>query len=923
MAATLSSQTSSIDEVSVLIFQKCALYRLVETLRSETWTRIDQCRKSSAHAIVSEALLRSSGLRCSGEVATAAQDAGSEAAPHAFPQASHQQEALLPQQEGQKGHRAILSQERNEQEQQQQHHEDVQDMHCQEAQQLIHNGQTVQELELLSPHSPDSEGRASCDHVDEANLLASLLDEALTAASPEFLLLQSHRAVLMGLRKCHAVPTSRQPSQIAYRNPGGPNESVDFVTDGGAGGKDLTSAAPSVAAQGAGAAARLAAAGKQSATSSTQLHWIREALILLRRVDDPQHVQLQRRKKSATAPVTHGTAPSPDPKTGLAPAAEDANAAAPTSMVFGTGPSGSCPAVPQRSSRTLYAQWVGPGGGPWGGRSDTWHHHKRRFLAGAATAHSAIATQMFGKQVGLAAFLQATEQLTAAEQQNQAKFPPASLVPYSEVDEEDKGHEAVVNATDVTGDEFQYVSEVGAAASSNATPPKEVFSAPLAADASALGCDFCPLRAEMLVLVLSQHLRRSDKHLSIFCNSSALLVEARNQAFDSVLADAETTKALTCARGSFSRNLTIEDALASYMDLQLRRHVAVGLRGIEDNSDDTWMEGVARICSRLPSSENFLKAYARLLALRLLPDWMTAGMNESKGCNHVGRLRRAPLHVRLERARAAAGCPGGAFEAFLDSSNSNGSEQDISADLFSEGAAIVCAVEAKTWDTLQRTFEARCPVPPEEQWRIRQALADIAAARDTMLVYRRQLQHQTDHALPDVSDAPQLSAAANLIASDCQQAQQNTGCAAESAVDFICPRSDESVHSKGPGRNNINKDAFEALVLTKNAWEMHLPAGALNVTALPENFQSLLGQFSERPRNVDGLKIPQQLYVHLEVRAHPYAHSRKVSFCSNALQWLSSILLYCHVLVTVILVVAASCTFGMHLQAGTSRWTWV
>ncbi|KAL8272480.1 hypothetical protein Esti_003603 [Eimeria stiedai] len=963
MAATLSSQTSSIDEVSVLIFQKCALYHLVETLRSETWRRIDQCRESSAHAIAREAFSRSSDLSCSGQVTAAAKGRGSGEVPYAFVQLqpSHPEVALLLQQEDHQDDWATPSQERNGQGRQQQHQEDLREIQCQEAQQLTQSKESIRGLELKQPRSPYSEGQAHCDYLEGANLLALLVNEALTAPPSDSTLLQSHTAVPMGLRGGLAAPTSRQSSQGACKSPGELSGTVDFMVDGDSGENDSRGFLAPAVARGS------KAAGNQSTAPPARLHWIREALILLRRVDDPQHVQLQRRKKTATAPAAAAAAASPNQKSGAAPPSEDANAAAPTSIVFGPGPPGSCPAAAHRSSRILYAQWVGPGGGPWGGRSDTWLYHRRKFLAGAATAHSAIAAQMLEKHVGLVAFLQATEQLTAAEQlltdtcfgtnlgkvelqigaallfaadtsvqvtqqvllrrrfndvlalpptlrhllrenvwsgkllllllhwakewpeclenvalqlrlhwssslrdsiqsaarqwdnicaacrkgqeallqQDQGKSPRAPMLPCREADEANKEHGGIFTATGGTYDDAQYVSEV----SSKMAAPQGV--SPGTHSAETLWCDFCPLRAEMLVLVLLQHLRKSDKHLS---------------AFDSILADPQTAKALTCAPGSFSRTLTIEDALASYMDLQLRRRFALGIpQDTENDSDDSWMEGVARICSRLPSTENFLKSYARLLALRLLPDCVTGSMNEVKVWTHVSPFRRAPLHVRLERARAAASCPSAAFKAFLDGNNSSRSEEVLSADVFSETAADLCAVEVKTWDTLQRTFETRCPVPPEEQWRIRQALSDIAAARKTMLVYKRWLHYQTNHPASEVGDASQ-SSAANLEAPDCQQPQQSTGCAAEAPGNPIRPPSNAKNHSKNPGLHKINQSSFEALVLTKNAWEMHLPAGALKGPSLTENCQPQLRQLSEHSRSADGLKIPQQLYGHLEVR---------------------------------------------------------
>ncbi|KAL8440703.1 hypothetical protein Emag_007807 [Eimeria magna] len=910
MAAKLSSQTSSIDEASNLIFQKCALYRLVDTLRSETWERIDQCRESSAHGIAREALLCSSDSRCSGQEKAAAEDTGMEAAPQGQLQPAHRKESFLSQPDCHQHSLGTLSQVGNGQERQQQHEGELQEMPCVEAQQLTQSKQTMQQLELVPHHSTDSLVQARCDCLD-ANLLDLLINEALTATPLRCALLQSNSAVHTGVGGRRAAQTSKQAAHSACRSPAEHNETaLGFAIDGGPGENDLVGGPGSAATQGTTTAAWAAAAGNRSTTTPARLHWIREALILLRRVDDPQHVQLQRRKKPAMAPAASAAAASPEQKAALAPPSEDATAAAPTSMMFVRQPLGGYRAVAQRSSRILYAQWVGPGGGPWGGRSDTWHYQKRRFLAGGATAHSAIAAQMLEEKscirlsssvacealppnaacrfdnlaVSHRSAAQHWDNICAAcrggqrvlSQQDQGRSPPALTLPSREVDEEAKEHEGIVTATGGTENYLHYLSEMGAeGTTSRSMALHEVVEEPFAAEASNSWCDFCPLRAEMLVLVLLQHLRRSDKHLSVFCNNSAMLVEARDQAFDSILAEPETARALTCAVGNLSRSLTIEDALASYMDLQLRRRFALGFHDIQEHSDDTWIVGqrspyktslfkqIESLCCTQRMSENFLRSYARLLALRLLPDWVTGGIDQSSGCTRVSPLRRAPMHIRLERARAAAGCPSAAFTGFLGGNNSSGSEGVFSIDVFSEGAAYLCAVEVKMWDTLQRTFETRCPVPPEEQWRIRQALSDIAAARNTMMVYRKSLQGRLNHPLCEFANAPQLSSAPKLETSDCQQPQKTAGFAAESAGTSICLPPNKRVRSKNPDVHEVDQASFEALVLTKNAWEMHLPEETLKVPLLTGNCQPLLRD-GGRSSSAEGLKIPQQLYVHLE-----------------------------------------------------------
>lgn len=108
---------------------------------------------------------------------------------------------------------------------------------------------------------------------------------------------------------------------------------------------------------------------------ATQLQWIREALILLRRIDDPQHVQLQRRKKLASAPPAPAFS-SVLQTAGGANAQDDAADLTAASACW-PGAQKAGQDHPSRSNRLLYVVWIGPGGGPWGGRSDTWLQHKR------------------------------------------------------------------------------------------------------------------------------------------------------------------------------------------------------------------------------------------------------------------------------------------------------------------------------------------------------------------------------------------------------------------------------------------------------------------------------------------------------------------------------------------------------------------
>lgn len=118
---------------------------------------------------------------------------------------------------------------------------------------------------------------------------------------------------------------------------------------------------------GQAAAARLPAA-------TMQLQWIREALILLRRIDDPQHVQLQRRKKAAMTAGAFVASPSPTQPAGSTFFPEDG---ADASAAVCSGSYKCVLPPPSTSSRLLYVMWIGVGGGPWGGRSNTWFNHRR------------------------------------------------------------------------------------------------------------------------------------------------------------------------------------------------------------------------------------------------------------------------------------------------------------------------------------------------------------------------------------------------------------------------------------------------------------------------------------------------------------------------------------------------------------------
>lgn len=52
------------------------------------------------------------------------------------------------------------------------------------------------------------------------------------------------------------------------------------------------------------------------------------------------------------------------------------------------------------------------------------------------------------------------------------------------------------------------------------------------------------------------------------------MFEVRTQAFDRVVSDPEVTKCLACTVGASGEILTVEEAVATYMDSQIRRAAA-------------------------------------------------------------------------------------------------------------------------------------------------------------------------------------------------------------------------------------------------------------------------------------------------------------------------------------------------------------
>ncbi|CDJ66343.1 hypothetical protein, conserved [Eimeria necatrix] len=114
----------------------------------------------------------------------------------------------------------------------------------------------------------------------------------------------------------------------------------------------------------------------QPPVPAAPLQWIREALIILRRIDDPQHVQLQRRKKAAVASGACVNSPPPAQTAGNSFQQEDLT----DNSAVATVTAASCRNALQplfRNSRLLYVIWTGAGGGPWGGCSKIWFQHRR------------------------------------------------------------------------------------------------------------------------------------------------------------------------------------------------------------------------------------------------------------------------------------------------------------------------------------------------------------------------------------------------------------------------------------------------------------------------------------------------------------------------------------------------------------------
>ncbi|CDJ34399.1 uncharacterized protein EMH_0001360 [Eimeria mitis] len=345
--------------------------------------------------------------------------------------------------------------------------------------------------------------------------------------------------------------------------------------------------------------------------------------------------------------------------------------------------------------------------------------------------------------------------------------------------------------------------------------------------------------------------------------------------------------------------LTVEEAVAAYMDLQLRRAAAATLPANDGQTPDTniWEETVARLCSRLHFPERFLSAYARLLACRLLPEWAIWGLCGRLGPlgsdKLSGRLEGIPIHIRLARARRAAGDNHAAYRAFFENSDTPYNHRAVgTVDVFSDVAATVCALELRVWEAIQHAFEARCPVPPEEQWRVRQVISDIAAASETMLLYARHVQQKKTSLAPraevvssDTTAAEASPVVENAVTGAGQQLQRPTvQLKYEHATSDRNPET-QSEPTVSTGTKHELTCRFEALVLTKTAWEMYLPLGAPETSRHATQQLGpdvLLGQLHKQLVNTGGLKIPKELHTHLEAFSSMY----KTHFPERQLLWL-------------------------------------
>ncbi|CDJ58635.1 hypothetical protein, conserved [Eimeria maxima] len=259
----------------------------------------------------------------------------------------------------------------------------------------------------------------------------------------------------------------------------------------------------------------------------------------------------------------------------------------------------------------------------------------------------------------------------------------------------------------------------------------------------------------------------------------------------------------------------------------------------------------------------------------------------------VNRLERIPIHVRLARARRAAGNNHCAYRAFFEDSVTQDSQRAVgTVDVFSGVAATVCALELRVWEAIQHAFEARCPVPPEEQWRVRQVISDIAAARETLFLYMSHAQQKSASPCPRTAVVSSDATAAEvpLAVEDAetgadQQLPHSTVVEKEGHATSEETLGTECKPAASTGAKPERACRFEALVLTKTAWEMYLPFGTPETRShpvKPPGSEALLGRLSKLLVNVGGLNIPKELHMHLEAFSSMY----KTHFPERQLLWL-------------------------------------
>lgn len=230
---------------------------------------------------------------------------------------------------------------------------------------------------------------------------------------------------------------------------------------------------------------------------------------------------------------------------------------------------------------------------------------------------------------------------------------------------------------------------------------------------------------------------------------------------------------------------------------------------------------------------------------------------------------------------------------FFEDSVTQDSQRAVgTVDVFSGVAATVCALELRVWEAIQHAFEARCPVPPEEQWRVRQVISDIAAARETLFLYMSHAQQKSASPCPrtavvssDATAAEVPPAVEDAETGADQQLPHSTVVEKEGHATSEETLGTECKPAASTGAKPERACRFEALVLTKTAWEMYLPFGTPETRShpvKPPGSETLLGRLSKLLVNVGGLNIPKELHMHLEAFSSMY----KTHFPERQLLWL-------------------------------------